>query len=53
MGARIPREIRLDVIRKWLQGRSRDQIANEVTIGAGTVSTIIKEYRIGSLMLSC
>jgi len=47
MGARIPREIRLDVIRKWRQGRSRDQIANEVTIGAGTVSTIIKEYRIG------
>jgi Helix-turn-helix domain len=47
MGARIPREIRLDVIRKWLQGRSRDQIASEVRIGAGTVSAIIKEYRSG------
>lgn len=47
MGARIPREIRLGVIRKWLQGNSRDQIANEVDIGAGTVSAIIKEYRIG------
>jgi hypothetical protein len=47
MGARIPREIRLDVIRKWLQAKSRDQIASQVGIGAGTVSAIIKEYRSG------
>ena len=46
MGARIPREIILEVIRKWLQGKSRDQIAN-VGIGDGTVSAIIKEYRSG------
>jgi hypothetical protein len=45
MGARIPREIRLEVIRKWLEGKTRDQIANELEIGAGTVSEIIKEYR--------
>lgn len=45
MGAKIPREIRLDVVRKWLQGKSRDQIAKEVGIGSGTVSSIIKEYR--------
>jgi transposase len=47
MGAKIPRKIRLEVIRKWLQGKSRDQIANKVGIGAGTVSLIIKEYRSG------
>jgi hypothetical protein len=47
MGARIPREIRLDVMRKWLQGLSRDQIASEVRIGSGTVSAIVKEYRRG------
>ncbi|MGC2429200.1 MAG: hypothetical protein WA421_19370 [Nitrososphaeraceae archaeon] len=37
MGSKIPRPVRLEVIRKWLQGQSRDQIANEVGIGAGTV----------------
>lgn len=47
MGTKIPRELRLEVLRKWLQGKSRDQIANEVGIGAGTVSSIIKEYRSG------
>jgi hypothetical protein len=33
MGAKIPREIRLEVIRKWLEGKSRDRIAREVHIG--------------------
>jgi hypothetical protein len=47
MGAKIPREIRLEVINGWLQGKSRDQIANEVHIGDGTVSSIIKECRRG------
>jgi hypothetical protein len=42
-------EIRLEVIRNWLQGKTRDQIAYEVHIGAGTVSGIIKEYRSGDL----
>ena len=45
MGSKIPRPVRLEVIRKWLQGQSRDQIANEVGIGAGTVSGIVKESR--------
>jgi hypothetical protein len=45
MGAKIPRPIKLDVIRKWLEGKSRDQIAKEVGIGAGTVSGIINECR--------
>jgi hypothetical protein len=45
MRANIPRPIRVDVIRKWLRGKSRDQIAKEEGIGAGTVSSIIKECR--------
>jgi hypothetical protein len=49
MGTKIPMEIRLEVIRNWLQGKTRDQIAYEVHIGAGTVSGIIKEYRSGDL----
>ena len=45
MGSKIPKPIKIEVIRKWLQGKSRDQIANEVQIGDGTVSGIVKEYR--------
>jgi hypothetical protein len=45
MGAKIPRPIKLEVIPKWLQGKSRDQIAREVGIGAGIVSGIINECR--------
>ena len=47
MGSKIPREIRLQAIRKWLEGKTRDQIAHELEIGSGTVSEIIKEYRRG------
>lgn len=47
MGGKIPREIRLQVIRKWLEGKSRDLIAYQLHIGAGTVSGIIKELRRG------
>jgi len=45
MGGKIPREIRLQVIRKWLEGKSRDLIAYQLHIGDGTVSGIIKEFR--------
>ena len=45
MGGNILRPMKVDVLRKWLQGKSRDQIAKEEGIGAGTVSSIIKEYR--------
>jgi len=45
MGAKVPKLLRVEVIRKWLQGKTRDEIANEVGIGAGTVSGIIKEYK--------
>ena len=49
MGSKIPREIRLEVIRRWLEGKTRDLIAYELEIGAGTVSEIVKEYRRGDL----
>ena len=45
MGAKTPLSIRKEVIRLWLKGHSRDQIATEVDIGAGTVSSIIKECK--------
>ena len=47
MGLKIPREIRLQDIRKWLEGKTRDEIAGELEIGSGTVSEIVKEYRRG------
>jgi hypothetical protein len=49
MGSKIPKEIGLQAIRKWLEGKTRDQIARELEIGAGTVSEIVKEYRRGDL----
>jgi hypothetical protein len=45
MGSKIPKPIKLEVIRKWLEGKSRNKIAKEVGIGAGTVSSIIQEFR--------
>jgi transcriptional regulator with XRE-family HTH domain len=45
MGSKIPKPIKLEVIRKWLQGKSRNEIAKEVGIGAGTVSGIIQGFR--------
>lgn len=45
MGGSIPRTIKVEVIRKWLQGETRDQIAQELDIGAGTVSNVVQECR--------
>jgi hypothetical protein len=45
MGGNIPRPIKIEVIKKWLQGKSRDQIAKEEGIGTGTVSSITNEHR--------
>ena len=45
MGAKIPKSIRERVIKQWLQGTSRDQIAKDNDIGAGTVSSIIKDTK--------
>jgi hypothetical protein len=43
MGGRVPLTIRRQVIKQWLYGHSRDQIAKDNDIGAGTVSAIIKQ----------
>ena len=45
MGSNTPRQIKVEVIRRWLQGKRRDEIAKEEGIGAGTVSSIINECR--------
>jgi transcriptional regulator with XRE-family HTH domain len=45
MGGKIPRPIRLQVIRTWLEGKSRDKIAKELGISTGAVSNIIKDFR--------
>lgn len=45
MGGKIPQPIRLEVIRKWLKGYSRDEIAKDTEIGAGTVTGIIRQCR--------
>jgi hypothetical protein len=45
MGANIPSTIKVQVIRKWLEGKSRDKIVEEVGIAAGTVSNILTESR--------
>lgn len=44
MGGRIPEQIRKDVIRKWLLGNNRDVIADESSIGNGTVTEIVRQY---------
>jgi DNA-binding CsgD family transcriptional regulator len=45
MPAKIPKSIREQVIKQWLQGMSRDEIAKVNDIGAGTVSDIIKDIK--------
>ena len=35
------------VIQEWLSGEARDKIAAENGIGAGTVSDIVGNYKIG------
>jgi hypothetical protein len=43
MRPKIPEPVRRNVINGWLHGISRDEIAKNNDIGAGTVSAIIKE----------
>jgi hypothetical protein len=45
MKPKVPKSIRERVIKQWLQGTSRDQIPKDNEIGAGTVSTIIKDAK--------
>ena len=45
MGGKIPRNIKVKVIRQWLDGLTRERIAKKEDIGAGTVTAIIQEAR--------
>lgn len=45
MGGKIPRNIKIKVIRQWLDGLTRERIAKKEDIGAGTVTAIIQEAR--------
>jgi hypothetical protein len=43
----IENEVKTNVIRQWLDGDTRDKIAADNQIGAGTVSGIINEFKKG------
>lgn len=45
MSKRIPKSIQEKAIAKWLEGKTRDQIARELKISGGSVSAIIKGRR--------
>jgi len=47
MPAAIDPEVKKQVINQWLSGDSRDRIAADNDIGAGTVSNIINEWKKG------
>ena len=45
MSRRIPHSIKVEVLKQWLKGVSRDKIATNNDIAFGSVSNIIKEIR--------
>lgn len=45
MGGRNPSLIKIDVLRKWLNGMSRDNIAINNKMAKGSVSNIIQEFK--------
>ena len=47
MPAAIDTRVKKQVINQWLSGDSRDRIAADNDIGAGTVSNIINEWKKG------
>ena len=47
MPAPIYEIIKRRVVQEWLSGEARDKIAADNNIGAGTVSAIIEDYKIG------
>jgi 5'-3' exonuclease len=47
MPAAIDTQVKKQVINQWLSGDSRDRIAGDNKIGAGTVSNIINEWKKG------
>ena len=46
MGIQTPYSVKLKVIEGWVQGISRDKIALDNDIGAGTVTGIIQQFKI-------
>ena len=46
MGIQTPCSVKLKVIEGWVQGISRDKIALDSDIGAGTVTSIIQQFKI-------
>ena len=47
MADRISQEIKAKVIKEWLTGKSRNEIADETNIADGSVSSIISEWKKG------
>jgi hypothetical protein len=45
MPVHISQDIRYGIIRHWLMGESRDQIASQLGISKGTVSNVVNEWR--------
>jgi uncharacterized protein (UPF0335 family) len=45
MKEQVPYHIKEEVIRKWLSGEQRDKIASDMSMGAGTVTKIISEWK--------
>ena len=45
MGIKTPHAVKSRVIKEWIQGISRDQIASNNEIGAGTVTSIIQQTK--------
>jgi hypothetical protein len=45
LGLKVPKLVREKVITEWLQGFTRNMIAENNNIGDGTVTEIVKDYR--------
>jgi hypothetical protein len=45
MGIKTPHSVKVQVLKEWIQGNSRDKIASNNEIGAGTVTNIIQETK--------
>jgi hypothetical protein len=45
MGIKTPLSVKVQVLKEWIQGNSRDKIASNNEIGAGTVTNIIQETK--------
>ena len=45
MPLRISQDTRNQIIRKWIGGKSRDEIAELFNVSSGTVSNVVDEWR--------